>query len=343
MGLIKLKCPANLSSENAIAFQREIALCHNDADEYELDFSDLSEITPFGMLVVGSAIRHKRVCCPDSKHTMKGHTTKKRDAKSLAAFLGFFESFGAPVPGQAEGGNSYLPIQCLDVQQLLQGDKYSKISVVKKIIAESERLANVLCQGHSADINKPVAYALRKIMRNCLEHGATHQFWYAAQYRPSRNRIEIAVLDEGRGVAESLRRNESLNVPDDTAALRLALQAGISGAETNKARSIDELHLAESEYGHDPSYYDNSGYGLYILSELCKRNGNLLILSRERSLRISHDGESIREAMHYGTAVRVVLHPDDIKDQFDSIINSVQQDALSKSSRLSVSMLDRYR
>lgn len=294
------------------------------------------------MLVVASAIRQKRrEVHPDARWTMKGHTTDKRDARSLATHLGFFESFGAPITGTAQGAESYLPITNLNVQQLLGGQKYSKIAVVKRICEESDRLATVLCQGHDANILRPIAFSLREVMRNCLEHGATHEFWYAAQYRPARNRVEIAVLDEGRGVAASLRHNPALSVPDDTAAIRLAFQEGVTSF-TGSNRSVDSPPDPAVEYGHDPSYYDNSGYGLYVLSQLCKTNGNVLLLSGNRSLRLDRDGESIREGFHKGTAVRIVLHPQDIGVRFKSVLDEVRSTTLSKSARLSVSMLDSF-
>lgn len=79
---------------------------------------------------------------------------------------------------------------------------------------------------------------------------------------------EIAIVDEGIGVKKSLQKNSihRAYATDDESALSYAIKAGISQAVLDPRRG----NRSNDEWA-------NSGYGLYMVSEICKElGGNLL-------------------------------------------------------------------
>ena len=121
-------------------------------------------------------------------------------------------------------------------------------------------------------------------IRNTFEHGETDRSVLSAQ-KWHDGEIEIAIIDHGRGIRESLA--EHITTGDDCEALNLAILPGVS-------RSIDQSN--DNEWG-------NSGFGLYVLSELGKRYGVFYLVSG-RSFLIAKDNliECI-DCVFQGTAV----------------------------------------
>ncbi len=138
---------------------------------------------------------------------------------------------------------------------------------------------------------------------------ASH-IWIAAQYWPTKNRVEIAILDEGIGLLSSLKRNPKLSVDSDENALLIALQPGISGVPREKRRSRD-------------GEWANTGYGLFMTSSLCKKGGNYLICSGSKTIYFEDSEFKLAESSYKGTAIRMVLDTRKIGD-LDSSLNEIR-------------------
>ena len=92
---------------------------------------------------------------------------------------------------------------------------------------------------------------------------------------------EIAIVDEGIGIYESLTQNTSHKeyITDNITALKWALKAGISEAfgPSKKQKSQDS--------------WANSGFGLYMVNEICKHlNGSFCLISYGNYLLIDNHG-----------------------------------------------------
>jgi hypothetical protein len=191
--------------------------------------------------------------------------------------MGFYKSCGIDIgnsPGQAKGSDRYIPLTKTSVEQLWESadELYSHVGEV--IGQEARRIAKILTQTDEGEPFETLAYSLREIIRNIVEHSQTSNVWYAAQYWPQRNKVEIAILDEGIGVKASLSKNSSLTVNDDEQALNLALQPGIS----------------EVVNAHKGSYSDewaNTGYGLFMVSEICKKSGDFILCSGSKAIQLN--------------------------------------------------------
>jgi hypothetical protein len=86
--------------------------------------------------------------------------------------------------------------------------------------------------------------------------------------------IEIAIADRGIGILGSLGQLFK-DLKSDAQALDLALKPGVS-----------RVRIADA--GDDE--WSNSGFGLYVLSQLGRRTGSFMLLSGKGYVRLPHDG-----------------------------------------------------
>ncbi|MFC6602065.1 hypothetical protein ACFQDF_11575 [Ectobacillus funiculus] len=182
----------HLKASNAIEFCNN-DYDFNDGDSVLYDYTYLDTIEPFGMLMVASKIREMI----DSNPDVDFHSTHFR-GKSYAAHMGFFQStyldYGNH-PGEANGNDSYIPITELKIRELRK-ESYERTEVVQETVErKSRQLSNVLARGNEK-LSKYLSYSIRELMRNIVEHSDSESIWFAGQYWPTKDRVEIAILDE---------------------------------------------------------------------------------------------------------------------------------------------------
>jgi hypothetical protein len=216
------------------------------------------------------------------------------DAHGYLAHMGFFRSIGfdkGKRPGEAAKGATYVPITILTLHDLEQNRRSMMTPtgdlphLGDAIERESMRLAALVTQDKRPRINRPIAYCFREIIRNVFEHAEIDTCAVYAQ-KWANGVIEVAIVDRGIGIHASLL--PKLELASDADALRAAITPGVS-----------------SKRGKDESAWTNSGFGLYILSELGKQLGVFKLCSGITELR-AEDG-NLREEDHIasftGTAV----------------------------------------
>lgn len=162
------------------------------------------------------------------------------------------------------------------------------------------RLATLLTRQDSGAVYETLSYSLREVFRNVLEHSRAEAIWYAAQHWPETSKVELCILDEGIGIAQSLRRNPHLAIHTDQDALDLALLPGISGV----------AFRGGPKQRRDP--WANSGYGLFMTSQLCRRGGSFVVLSGNSGVSITEAGKERLDCVFGGTAIRLQLQTDRI-------------------------------
>lgn len=162
-----------------------------------------------------------------------------------------------------------------------------------KLEEVSKEIANILAHGDSNLINY-LKFLINEVLRNVVEHSRSEKLWYAAQFWPKRDLIEVSILDEGIGIAESLKNNNKIKAANDEEAIRIALEPGIS-----KAGIAME---PKDENG-------NEGFGLYMISSICKNNSDFVICSGNKCLKIKSNETTSYETSFKGTAIRLRLHP----------------------------------
>jgi len=288
----RLLVPSSLSLESLIQFCEQLAKLP-ELDLYEFDFSKLSWTPPFGMLFLSEAIRRYRAERPGARFRALNF-----DEKGYPAYMGFFQAFGLDFgnePGAAQGSSRYLPLRRLQFSDFEEDAALKGGAPQDAVERHANELANVLSQQTSGPLADTLSYALREILRNSLEHSGAAEVGYCAQYWPSQQKVEIAILDSGVGMLESLSRNPHLEVNSHSDALNHGLLPGVSGSFYEGVRV---------RYDDD---WQNSGFGLYMTSRLCGSGGSFLIMSGDAALLLKPDKNGLSVPFFQGTAIRATL------------------------------------
>lgn len=286
-----------------------------DTAEVTVDCSSLTYSYPTAMLVAGSKIR-TWVRYRHSKKlvTKKAGVDNSRLVLSYLSHLGFFDYIlmgeGKAV-GQAPGSGDYLPITRISRPDFNSSNE-SVQEWYEKIMSVARGLARVV-SGTVKDTqeNRLYNYALREIIRNVFEHSGASECYVCGQ-RWYNGKVEIAVIDEGVGIAESLRK--SFKLENDIEALNMAIKPGVSSTS----------NISQSE-----NIYDNSGFGLYVLSQLASSFG-WYVLGSGTSRIVGHNQNTTEEALNFsGTyfGMQLLNPPRQFSGTLDEIIAAGEEEA----------------
>lgn len=300
---------------------------------YELDFSKTQHFEPFGMLLVGAAIRRLRERTnPDGSPVSVVLTGKSsRQGHDYARRLGFWWSIGdeTDLPTVKRSASlTTIPITRLSLVELykLSAGLDPVRSEVVSIAAAN--LATTLCgTATQSALWLALEYCFREMFRNVVEHSRADAIWYTAATRPKKDDVQIAIADCGDGVREALAENPSEQHKSDLLALRAALRPGVSG-KAHKARSKERTQRLREDFpDQDPTVYDNSGFGLTLTSSLGRDAGQFAIVSGVTCLAYISQHETVSETWHAGTAVRLVLHPSKLEGALDRATLQADRDS----------------
>ena len=151
----------------------------------------------------------------------------------------------------------------------------------------SNKIATVLSCGIN-DIRSMFEYIIFEMVRNIPEHSHSFNAWHFSQVWRKEQYIEaeFSLIDYGIGFKESLNFKGERFLDSDCEALELALKPGItSGIE-----------------------YLNSGYGLYMITELCKRlQGEYIIISKSAIARNGKVESLTKNKVFPGTAIKIKI------------------------------------
>lgn len=301
-----IKVPASLNIEESLKLFQELdALPYQE--QYKIDFTALQHMPPFGAILVSSFLRqfiqrrhleHIEKGLPEASFVADGF-----QGKSYASHIGFFKSFNLDYgkePGEARGSQTYLPIKRIKIRNLKFRASHGFTDVGDEIVEESRAIASILTMGQEGDLYQTLVYSFTEIFRNTVEHSSADSIWYSAQCWPTRNLVEIAILDEGVGIYKSLSSNPDLQIQDECHALYLSLMPGISRNVRLNGRRVNQL---SSETG-----WSNSGFGLYMTSQISGNNSGFMILSGASAISIVRGTpRPFTTPRVNGTAIRIKL------------------------------------
>ncbi|GAB1308558.1 hypothetical protein KH5_12410 [Urechidicola sp. KH5] len=295
----KIEVPTRLTFQNSIDFVRDLRAL-KPHKEIEFDFSSLNTIDPFSLLLVSSEIQRCRSRFEESKFiaTHFDHCT-------YPAHMGFFQAFGMNFgkrPGEAKGSSTYIPINIYNTREIKQDARELMINPAELLESRAKEISNVLTRSEKGDLNEVLTYCLREIFRNVIEHSHAEQFGFCAQYRPSLNRVSFSIIDRGIGLKESLSDNPTLELNNDEDAIRAALRPATSGK------------VYKGQKRKPKGEWANSGYGLFMTSNICKRGGGFFMASGELGYYTSENKERLLETPFKGTALNLALDTNRIKD-----------------------------
>ena len=297
------------------------------ANENEIVFCfDAEWVKPFGMVLCCSAAKQFSFKYEEIPMRMELNDCA---ALGYASHMGFFRTISESIaignsPGEANGSQNYVPLTIIDLQALkrkaFQNGILGEMNDIINI--KSNQLASVLCHSN-INMQQLFSYIIREVLRNIPEHSETQEAIICAQYWPKNGKAEIAILDEGIGIKQSLRKNEMHRkyIEKDTDALKYAIKPGIS-----QAFSPDKKNKSWDVWA-------NSGFGLFMASEICKRlNGEFWMVSGEKALQVNSSGITEHNTFFEGTAIGIefdITKLDNTQKMIDEIVEAGEKEAKS--------------
>lgn len=311
--------------------------------EVTIDFRNTQHFEPFGMLLVGSAIRRLMGLLKAVGGNLN-FSLPTDVANGIAAHMGFWHSIGVDIgraPSAPAFNDRYLSITELNVGTLYK-DAGGRDPLASGVIeAEATKLAKIICVPFSQVLFEALTYSLRELIRNVVEHAMTPGIWIAGMSWPKRDYVQIAILDEGRGIRNSLADHSEFRFDTDELAIRESLRPGVTRNKGRKRSQAELEKWADERHTLPLSFFDNSGYGLYMVSTFCREAGQFLIASGSSYLATIASAEVTGGTFHRGTALRIVVEPTKVKDAFEKLFENAGSGVAGSRPLISASTLRR--
>jgi hypothetical protein len=312
--MIELTLPSRLNDASAAWFIKQLHANVDSDDIVRFGFQRLNFASPFASLVVASAMKRffnqRKAAGRASTHLAEGVVEGTRaEGASYLAEMGFFKLIGIEEgkrPGQARGSDTYVPIKELTRAQFAR----SPDGFHQSMEVEAKALSRVIFPREDGAFDA-VKYSLFETIRNVFEHSEAKSCFVFAQSLPNLGRVaEIAVVDAGCGILETLSRVLPKGATADQS-VREAIRPGVTSNATPDSQ--------------DP--YQNTGFGLYVMSELAKRcSGEFVLWSSDVRLELNAaSGLRTKAAPFHGTAVKVRVTPTEGTD-FENILTAIRHD-----------------
>jgi hypothetical protein len=312
---MNIDLPKRFEKEYLEPFFKLLDDAKNYPERVTINLATLEFSTPTAMLVAGVVLRNWVVYRKSlNLDTWRTEVKENNQAHSYLMHLGFFDFINIQAGkkvGEAKGSLTYLPIKIIK-----RPDKSAEVSGKDEWYASIEStargLAGVVAGSHDDSKELRVyTYSIREIVRNVFEHSGADECWVCGQ-RWANGTAEFAVVDEGIGISSSLR--DVLEIGSDEEALTQAISPGVS-------RTIG---LSEEK-----NIYDNSGFGLYVLSQVGSNFGWFALGSGQAKL-IGSNREFITSKFSFpGTFVGMRLNksPSDFRELLSDIVSAGEQEA----------------
>jgi hypothetical protein len=300
MPTVVIRVPESLTLFTVYPFCKALQ-SQRPAEEIALDFSKTRTVEPFGMLVVASELERCVAAHPEARFTCRNF-----EHMTYAGHMGFFRSFGLDFgrgPGEAFGSRTYIPLTHFTTATLQRQAAIAGLDVGDEIESQSKRLTETLVGASEGDVFETLSYSVREIMRNVVEHAQVEQFSICAQYWPTKGRAEVAILDRGIGLSESLKANPHIDASTHKSAINYALMPAVSGKAFKGARRLAKR-----------GPWTNSGFGLYMTSRICRNGGNFFVASGDTGMLLTSgkDGKRYFQTCLNGTSVRLNIRTENI-------------------------------
>lgn len=184
-----------------------------------------------------------------------------------------------------------VDIYKFDVEELKM-EAYEKLVYIGEIIEEK---AKDILKNFNLDIKTRnfYAYILREIMRNVPEH-SNADLYYLECYK-NKNEFAFKIIDKGITIKESLNTNPRFDIYNDKSAVTFAIKPGVTRS-----------------YKRDPyrdDVWQNSGFGLYMVSSLMKEIGYFELKSGSGRIVVSQnkDNDFMSIPKISGTEVLIII------------------------------------
>lgn len=278
----RLRLPERFTARSLARFSRQVASL-KDKQKIFLDFGPSRDISPGAALYIHNKIA--QIQAEIGAHNVEFINTENHP---YLGHLGLFQSLGINIgrnPNLPPSTDNYLPLQKISTQAWLEDLSFLGLS--EHVDTKCRHLSNILCKGIEIEEKELIHYNIRELIRNIFEHSQATELCILAQYWPQLRKAEIALSDNGVGITQTISRNNLIDINSDQEAISAALMPGVTGSE--RLKNGDE--------------WDNSGYGLYMTSEIARRFGHFYITSGNTAHEIRPSESYFVDSVYAGTLI----------------------------------------
>ena len=232
-----------------------------------INLSRFRDVKPFNMLVLALSIKQlsayfNRITFVSPAESIDGYMQ----------YMGFYETCGAPAWEINRGSHrpgKYICITKIDFTPC--GSIEADYEMMER---EAQKLSTMI--QFDKELAAYIKYCFFEMIRNSYEHAATSSVYVCAQYWPTQNLVELAIVDEGQGIKNAME--SKYKQKNELELIKYAMVPGISVESNHK-------YLPKGDY------YQNSGYGLYLTKELSLAyDGSFILCSGNYALRYYKQG-----------------------------------------------------
>lgn len=303
--------PKELDDRGAVYVVNSILKIMDETEKIALNFSQLNFVKPFGVMLTAKCLRYvTRVkgYNPFVPKDFDDFLTKHRPSVSYLNYFNFFVYVGLEEysdEGAYGPGKTYIPITEINSMDL---ERYGETVLQENILRHSTCISQLLFDDNDESEVEMVSYFFREMIRNVFEHAESSVCHIMAQKWQDKI-IEIVISDDGIGILESMRKK--YDIKDNITAIREALKPAISS-----------IHYEDS---HSDDKWENSGFGLYVVSEMGREMYGFSIFSKSDMVSRSRSTEQMFRLPMDGTIIKVSFDISDAEYFFNKLHRIVGQ------------------
>lgn len=248
-----------------IEYIRNIDKKLNEANKIIINLENYRDITPFSLLLLARKINQIKKKYGEGKIEIEtGYYLN-----SYLNHMCFFDMIGIKTEkyiNDVPSNDTCVPLRRITRNDLSERKKFDELGAIEVISKDiSKKLSD------DKEVINGLTFLLREMIRNTFEHSETDEVYIAAQKWDSKDLMEIAIFDDGIGIPRTISKtikkfNQKKQIWSDYDYISYALKPGVSA-------------FSNVKFVTDPSER-NSGYGLFMAKEICKKYGQgLLIVS----------------------------------------------------------------
>lgn len=279
----------------------------SEIDEFKIN---MDFVNPFALILPASFIYEQGI----NVHKIAKNPFKD-SVNSYAEHMNFFEWLSGLEGTTINIKDNYYPILRQDLKNYIR-NRNNVVEITAKnisdIVSDDETLTELL------------NYALSEILRNIPEHSECSKSWICVQKWDHINyfEIEAAIVDYGVGIVTNTKKKYPTK--SDEELLQKVMTPGFTTSDY-------EIRSYESDY------YQNSGFGLYIVLNICKNlNGEFVILSNNLLYELTPQNKNFTQNRFNfpGTAIKMKFQIPkanlNIKELIDNIVAEGEKIAQQK-------------
>ena len=284
-----------ISIDDAFQITSQLFQFVNAPQPLTLNLKSLSYAKPMGDALFARELREFVRLRKERGYNTSAILPENQKVNGYLDYIGFFDFIGlignfTKVRTIIEKKpTTYLPITKYDYSDFNVFPNETEVKPISLIEDQAELISRLFTSNSKPNIL--MTYIIREILRNCFEHSGSTSYYVWGQYWARDNSIELVILDDGIGILNNLKdKYPHLNSQEE--AIIKALEPGVSRVRFDKPNNK----------------YNNSGFGLYVISELAKKHGAFFIASKESGVYISSSDVNKYSTFSAGTTICIRIN-----------------------------------